>query len=83
MGADVVRGAVLYGALGLLGAAWQACGDSSVHRSGLEGGRLYVTSGATDEVLVLDAADGRLVRRIPTQRRRDEVDEPQDRKSVV
>lgn len=37
---------------------------------------LYVTSGFTDEVLRLDPADGAEVRRIPTEVRRDEVDEP-------
>ena len=40
------------------------------------GERLYVTSGFTDEVLHLDPADGSIVNRIPTERRRDEVDEP-------
>ena len=40
------------------------------------GERLYVTSGFTDEVLRMDPSDGTIVRRIPTERRRDEVDEP-------
>jgi YVTN family beta-propeller protein len=40
------------------------------------GPRLYVTSGLTDEVLRLDPEDGSIVGRIPTDRRRDEVDEP-------
>ena len=39
-------------------------------------GRLYVTSGFTDEVLRLDPVDGTTLTRIPTQVRRDEVDEP-------
>lgn len=76
MGFDVGRGAALSTALLSLTLAWQACGDSSVQPGGPEGGRLYVTSGATDEALVLDAADGRLLDRIATERRRDEVDEP-------
>jgi YVTN family beta-propeller protein len=40
------------------------------------GGHLFVTSGFTDEVLRLDPADGTVLRRIPTEVRRDEVDEP-------
>lgn len=40
------------------------------------GERLYVTSGFTDEVLRIDPLDGSVVSRIPTQMRRDEVDEP-------
>jgi len=40
------------------------------------GERLYVTSGLTDEVLRIDPSDGTVLRRIPTERRRDEVDEP-------
>ncbi len=40
------------------------------------GERLYVTSGFTDEVLRIDPSDGSVVGRIPTERRRDEVDEP-------
>jgi len=40
------------------------------------GGRLYVASGITDQVLVLDAATGAEVERIALERRRDEVDEP-------
>jgi len=39
-------------------------------------GRLYVTSGFTDEVLRMDPSDGAILSRIPTERRRDEVDEP-------
>ncbi|MBT8478225.1 MAG: lactonase family protein [Gemmatimonadetes bacterium] len=42
----------------------------------LTGERLYVTSGFTDEVLRIDPSDGSTVSRIPTERRRDEVDEP-------
>lgn len=37
---------------------------------------LLVTSGFTDEVLVLSAADGRILQRIPLDRRRAETDEP-------
>lgn len=40
------------------------------------GERLYVTSGFTDEVLRMDPSDGTVLNRIPTERRRDEVDEP-------
>ena len=39
-------------------------------------GRLYVTSGFTDTVLVLDAVDGGRLRAVPVDRRRGEVDEP-------
>jgi DNA-binding beta-propeller fold protein YncE len=52
------------------------CDDTSVDPTTSGGGRLYITSGATDEVLVLEAHDGRAVERITTERRRDEVDEP-------
>ncbi len=38
--------------------------------------RLYVASGVTDEVILLDASTGRILKRISTERRRDEVDEP-------
>jgi YVTN family beta-propeller protein len=44
--------------------------------AGGSGDRLYVTSGFTDEVLRIDPSDGALLSRIPTERRRDEVDEP-------
>jgi DNA-binding beta-propeller fold protein YncE len=40
------------------------------------GDRLYITSGFTDEVLRLDAADGRVTRTFSLERRRDEIDEP-------
>jgi DNA-binding beta-propeller fold protein YncE len=53
-----------------------ACDDSSVDPTTSASARLYITSGATDEVLVLDARDGRALDRITTERRRDEVDEP-------
>ncbi|MFQ5889684.1 MAG: beta-propeller fold lactonase family protein [Gemmatimonadota bacterium] len=39
-------------------------------------GRLYVTSGLTDEVLRLDARDGRIAARFALDRRRGELDEP-------
>jgi len=39
-------------------------------------GRVYVASGLTDEVLVLDAGTGAPVGQISLDRRRDEVDEP-------
>jgi len=48
-----------------------ACGERAAPT-----GRLYVTSGFTDTVLVLDAADGRRLRAVPVDRRRGEVDEP-------
>lgn len=48
-------------------------GPAGPHRAGE---RLYVTSGITDEVLRLDPADGTILARISTDRRRDEVDEP-------
>ena len=35
-----------------------------------------MTSGVTDEVIRIDPSDGSIVSRIPTERRRDEVDEP-------
>ena len=38
--------------------------------------RLYVTSGFTDEVHVLDAHDGTILRTVPLDRRRGETDEP-------
>lgn len=53
-----------------------ACDDSSAANGDSPGGRLYITSGATDEVLVLDALDGRVLERFVTKLRRDEVDEP-------
>lgn len=42
------------------------------------GGRVYITSGRTDEVIRLDAADGAIVRRVPLDRMRLETDEPHD-----
>jgi len=42
----------------------------------VDGERLYVTSGFTDEVLRIDPSDGSIVSRTPTRMRRDEVDEP-------
>jgi DNA-binding beta-propeller fold protein YncE len=53
-----------------------ACDDGSVAPDYSTTDRLFVTSGATDEVLMLDASDGTILQRITTDRRRDEVDEP-------
>jgi DNA-binding beta-propeller fold protein YncE len=53
-----------------------ACDGGSVAPDYSTTDRLYITSGATDEVLMLDATDGTPLLRIPTERRRDEVDEP-------
>jgi len=64
----------------VLAALLGACSGDSAQPNGPEppasAERLYVTSGFTDEVLRLDAGSGAVVRRIPTERRRDEVDEP-------
>ena len=56
-----------------LAAACIACGGGDRSAGS---GRLYVTSGLTDEVLRLDPRDGRIVSRIPVDRRRGDVDEP-------
>ena len=66
----------------LLAAAVVGCSSDSSQPNGPDGPgsssgeRLYVTSGFTDEVLRIDPSDGTILRRIPTERRRDEVDEP-------
>jgi DNA-binding beta-propeller fold protein YncE len=39
-------------------------------------GRLYVTSGATDEVFLIDPTDGRTLKSFSLDVRRDEIDEP-------
>ena len=52
-----------------------ACGRSP-DRLGEDAPRLYVTSGFTDEVHVLDARDGTIRRTIALDRRRTEIDEP-------
>ena len=52
-----------------------ACGRSPDRPDG-DAPRLYVTSGFTDEVHVLDARDGTILRTIPLDRRRTETDEP-------
>jgi len=39
-------------------------------------GRLYITSGATDEVLLIDPSDGRTLKTFSLDVRRDDVDEP-------
>lgn len=68
--------AVLVAVLALAG----GCSDGSTQPNGPDESvsveRLYVTSGLTDEVLRMDPTDGSVVRRVPTERRRDEVDEP-------
>ena len=51
-----------------------ACG--SPDRPSEDAPRLYVTSGFTDEVHVLDARDGTILRSISLDRRRTETDEP-------
>jgi len=43
---------------------------------GSDGGRLYVASGFTDEVFVLGARDGRVLRTVPVDPRPMETDEP-------
>lgn len=60
----------------VLMAAATACGDDVSSPDEVAGPRLYVTSGATDQVLVLSAEDGDLIKSLSTDRRRDEVDEP-------
>ncbi|WP_419859973.1 YncE family protein [Candidatus Palauibacter sp.] len=52
-----------------------ACGPSPDRPNG-DAPRLYVTSGFTDEVHVLDARDGEILRTISIDRRRTETDEP-------
>jgi DNA-binding beta-propeller fold protein YncE len=56
--------------------ACPGCDSGSLRLDGPDGGRLYVASGATDEVLQLDPSDGRIVTRFSLDRRRDEIDEP-------
>ncbi len=56
-------------------ALWLGC-DSGPVDPAADQPRLYITSGATDEVLLLDPRDGSVVKTIATERRRDEVDEP-------
>jgi YVTN family beta-propeller protein len=69
-------------ALAALAALLAGCSSDSSQPNGprspnpVAGERLYVTSGFTDEVLRIDPSDGSVVSRIPTERRRDEVDEP-------
>lgn len=53
-----------------------SCDSSGVDPDASDRARLYVTSGVTDEVILLDAANGSILKRISTERRRDEVDEP-------
>jgi DNA-binding beta-propeller fold protein YncE len=52
------------------------CLASGCARDAAPGPRLYVTSGFTDEVLVLDPADGRILDRIALDRRPADRDEP-------
>jgi DNA-binding beta-propeller fold protein YncE len=56
--------------------ALDGCNDSATAPIDPSIPRLLVTSGATDEVLILDARDGSLLQTILTERRRDEIDEP-------
>ena len=56
-------------ALAAMALSIAACGSETT-------GRLYVASGLTDLVLVLDAETGAELDSIPVERRRDEVDEP-------
>jgi DNA-binding beta-propeller fold protein YncE len=56
-------------ALAAMALSIAACGSEAT-------GRLYVASGLTDLVLVLDAETGAELDSIPVERRRDEVDEP-------
>ena len=79
--ADVLRRGI-WSAIAVLGALVAGCSSDSSQPNGPgdtepeSDSRLYVTSGFTDEVLRMDPSDGSIVRRIPTERRRDEVDEP-------
>jgi YVTN family beta-propeller protein len=69
-------------ALAIIATLVAGCSSDSTEPNGpgspdpVAGERLYVTSGFTDEVLRMDPSDGSIIRRIPTERRRDEVDEP-------
>lgn len=56
---------------GALAAGIAGCGSQTE-----KGDRIYVSSGLTDEVLVLDAGTGAAVGQISLDRRRDEMDEP-------
>lgn len=56
----------------LLGLLIFACRDPLTY----EAGRLYVTSGLTDELMVLDAADGSVLRTLSMDMRPGETDEP-------
>ncbi len=60
----------------LLALTLYACDSSSQGPIESLEARLYITSGATDEVLQLDPRDGRVVRSFSLERRRDEIDEP-------
>ena len=80
---DILRRRVgLPAAAALLATLVAGCSSDSSQPNGPDGPvppsaeRLYVTSGFTDEVLRIDPSDGTILRRIPTERRRDEVDEP-------
>ena len=79
--ADVLRRGA-WTTIAVLGALAAGCSNDSSQPNGPgdpdsgSDSRLYVTSGFTDEVLRMDPSDGAIVSRIPTERRRDEVDEP-------
>jgi YVTN family beta-propeller protein len=79
--ADVLKRGT-WSSIAVLGALVAGCSSDSSQPNGPgahdpeSDSRLYVTSGFTDEVLRMDPSDGSIVRRIPTERRRDEVDEP-------
>ena len=62
--------------LNRLGAALLLAGCGGAADAPEDPPRLYVTSGFTDEVHVLDARDGTTLRAIPLDRRRTENDEP-------
>ncbi len=67
----LLRSSVLIGLALVAGCDSNAVGPDTANLA-----RLYITSGATDEVVLLNAADGSILKRISTERRRDEVDEP-------
>ncbi|UCF21268.1 MAG: YncE family protein [Gemmatimonadota bacterium] len=60
----------------LIAVTLHACGSSNQGGGESFEARLYVTSGATDEVLQLDPRDGRITGSFSLERRRDEIDGP-------
>lgn len=66
----------LRGPAALLGVSLLLSPLAGCSPDGADGGRLYVTSGLTDEVLVLDAGDGERLRTVPVDPRPFDIDEP-------